>query len=91
MKQAVTRNTPDGSRTESSGPGYFAGAFNGADQAVKDTKRFGDRGWDITTSVITSRTHRARWSNQRRNATACHMATAKKDDVWTPFYPLLDN
>jgi len=40
MKQAVTRNTPDGSRTESSGPGYFAGAFNGADQAVKDTKRF---------------------------------------------------
>jgi len=21
----------------------------------------------------------------------CHMASAKKDDVWTQFYPLLDN
>ena len=31
---------PDGSRTEPSGRGYFGGALNGADVAVKGPKRF---------------------------------------------------
>jgi hypothetical protein len=35
---------PDGSRTEPSGRGYFPGAFNGADVAVKDSKRYAAAG-----------------------------------------------
>jgi hypothetical protein len=36
-----------------------------------------------------------RWSHSSARDTAlaqlfCHMTSAKKDDVWTQFYPLLD-
>jgi len=41
---SVPAQHPDGSRTEQSGRGYFPGAFNGADVAVKDTKRFAATG-----------------------------------------------
>ena len=27
----------------------------------------------------------------KEECAACHTASAKKDDVWTQFYPLLDN
>ena len=48
---------PDGSQTEPSGRGYFPGEFNGADVAVKDTKRYAQTSstWVTTTSIITSR------------------------------------
>jgi hypothetical protein len=37
---------PDGSRTETSGRGFFPGALNGADVIVKDTKRYPEtKGW----------------------------------------------
>jgi hypothetical protein len=79
----------DGSRTEPSGRGYFPGRFNGADVTVKDSKRFAaSGGWGYfnfnhhepkaPTAKVTDCGH------------ACHLGGAKKDEVWTQFYPLLD-
>src|ERR1700747_3365567 len=82
---------PDGSRTEASGRGYFPGAFNGADVTVKDSKRFAaSGGWGFfdfnhfepkaaTTAV-----------QPKSNCAFCHIAAAKRDEVWTQFYPILD-
>src|SRR6202012_290408 len=81
----------NGSRTEPSGVGYFPGPFNGADVTVKDTQRYKDTdGWGyynfhhyepkaLTASV-----------RPKDECAFCHMASAKKDDVWTQFYPWLD-
>jgi cytochrome P460 len=80
---------PDGSQTEPSGRGYFPGAFNGADVTVKDTKRFAALGgWGYfnfhhhepkaPTAKVTDCGH------------SCHLGGAKKDEVWTQFYRLLD-
>jgi hypothetical protein len=83
---------PDGSRTEPSGRGYFPAAFNGADVTVKDSKRFGNSGgWGyfnfnhhepkaLTASV-----------KPKSECAFCHLASAKKDQVWTQFYRLLDD
>ena len=81
---------PDGSRDEPSGRGYFPGNWNGADVTVKDTKRYADpEAGATTTSITTSR--RPRPQRQAQDECAfCHIASAKKDDVWTQFYPLLD-
>lgn len=82
---------PDGSRNEPSGRGYFPGKLNGADVTVKDAKRYADSGgWGYfnfnhhepkaaTASVLPT-----------EECAFCHIASAKKDDVWTQFYPLLD-
>jgi Cytochrome P460 len=83
---------PDGSRTEPSGRGFFPGGFNGADVTVKDSKRFADTGdWGffnfnhhepkaLTASV-----------KPKSECAYCHIASAKKDQVWTQFYRLLDD
>jgi hypothetical protein len=82
---------PDGSRTQPSGRGYFPGPWNGADVTVKDTKRYTDTGgWGYynfnhhepkaPTAVVKAQSECA----------FCHQASAKKDEVWTQFYPLLD-
>jgi len=82
---------PDGSTNEPSGRGYFPGKWNGADVTVKDTERYADSGgWGYfnfnhhepkaaTASVLPA-----------EECAFCHIASAKKDDVWTQFYPLLD-
>lgn len=81
----------DGSRTEPSGRGYFPGPFNGADVTVKDSKRFAATGnWGYfdfnhhepkapTTTV-----------QPKEMCAFCHIASAKKDEVWTQFYRILD-
>lgn len=81
----------DGSRTEPSGRGYFPGAFNGADVTVKDTKRFAETdGWgyfNFNHHEPKAPTAKARPKDE---CAYCHIASAKKDDVWTQFYRLLD-
>jgi hypothetical protein len=80
----------DGSRTEPSGRGYFPGALNGADVTVKDSKRFADTGgWGYFN--FNHREPKAATAKVRskEECAACHMAKAKKDDVWTQFYPRL--
>src|ERR1700761_9221075 len=81
----------DGSRTEPSGRGYFPGAFNGADVTVKDSKRYADTGgW----GYYNFNHHEPKAPTAKLKAKEecgyCHMAKAKKDEVWTQFYPLLD-
>ena len=81
----------DGSRTEPSGRGYFPGPWNGADVTVKDTKRYADTGgW----GYYNFNHHEPKAPTAKLKAKSecafCHIASAKKDDVWTQFYPLLD-
>jgi len=82
---------PDGSRTEPSGRGYFPGAFNGADVTVKDSKRFAASvGWgffDFNHFEPKAPTAKVR---AKEECAYCHIAGAKKDQVWTQFYRLLD-
>jgi hypothetical protein len=81
----------DGSRTELSGRGYFPGKLNGADVTVKDSKRYADTGgW----GYYNFNHHEPKAPTAKVKAKSecayCHIASAKKDDVWTQFYPLLD-
>jgi hypothetical protein len=83
---------PDGSRTEPSGRGYFGGAFNGADVGVKDSKRYADAGgWGYYSFNHHEPKAPSAMVKPKEECAACHIAHAKKDDVWTQFYPLLDN
>ena len=81
----------DGSRTEPSGRGYFPGPLNGADVTVKDSKRYADTGgwgyFNFNHHEPKAPTAKAKAKNE---CAFCHIASAKKDDVWTQFYPLLD-
>jgi hypothetical protein len=81
----------DGSRTEPSGRGYFPGPFNGADATVKDSKRYADTGgwgyYNFNHHEPKAPTAKVR---PMQECAFCHIASAKKDDVWTQFYPLLD-
>jgi hypothetical protein len=83
---------PDGSRREPSGQGYFPGPFNGADVTVKDTKRYADTGgWGYYN--FNHHEPKAPTAKLRpiQECAFCHISNgAKKDDVWTQFYPLLD-
>jgi hypothetical protein len=82
---------PDGSRTEPSGRGYFPGAFNGADVTVKDSKRFIDTGgWGYFNfnhhepKALTAKV------KAKSECAFCHIGGAKRDEVWTQFYGILD-
>ena len=81
----------DGSRTEPSGRGYFPGAFNGADVTVKDTQRFAATGgwgyFDFNHYEPKAATAAAQ---PKSNCAFCHIAGAKRDEVWTQFYRILD-
>jgi hypothetical protein len=82
---------PDGSRGEPSGRGYFPGAFNGADVTVKDIKRFADTGgwgyFNFNHHEPKALTAKARAKSE---CAFCHIASAKRDEVWTQFYQILD-
>jgi|HubBroStandDraft_6_1064221.scaffolds.fasta_scaffold114744_3 hypothetical protein len=81
----------DGSRTEPSGRGYFPGPFNGADVTVKDTKRYADTdGWGYYNFNHHEPKAPTAKLRPKEECGYCHIASAKKDDVWTQFYPLLD-
>ena len=91
LQLTLPGENPDGSRTEPSGRGYFPGPWNGADVTVKDTKRYADTGgW----GYYNFNHHEPKAPTAKLKAKSecafCHIAAAKKDDVWTQFYPLLD-
>jgi hypothetical protein len=91
LQLTLPGDSPNDSLTEPSGVGYFPGPFNGADVTVKDSTRYKDTGgWGyynfhhyepkaLTASV-----------RPKDECAFCHTASAKKDDVWTQFYPWLD-
>lgn len=91
LQLALPAQFPDGSRTEPSGRGFFPGPFNGADVTVKDSKRFADsNGWGYFNFNHHEPKAPTAKVNPREECAYCHIASAKKDDVWTQFYPLLD-
>jgi hypothetical protein len=91
LQLTLPGQNPDGSRTEPSGRGYFPAKFNGADVTVKDTKRYADSGgwgyYNFNHHEPKAPTAKVKAKNE---CAYCHIASAKKDDVWTQFYPLLD-
>jgi hypothetical protein len=92
LQLTLPGQNPDGSRTEPSGRGYFPGAFNGADVIVKDSKRYADtHGWgfyNFNHHEPKAPTAKLRPASE---CATCHENNAKKDGVWTQFYPLLDH
>jgi cytochrome P460 len=81
----------DGSRNEPSGRGYFAGAFNGADVTVKDSKRYAATGnWGYFDFNHFEPKAKMTAAQPKDKCAFCHIASAKKDEVWTQFYRILD-
>jgi hypothetical protein len=89
LQFTLPAENPDGSRTEPSGRGFFPGAFNGTEAAVKDSKRFAaSGGWgyfDYKNQAVSATVQ------PKGSCAFCHIASAKKDLVWTQFYRLLDH
>ena len=91
LQLTLPAQNPDGSRTEPSGRGYFPGPFNGADATVKDSKRYADTGgWGYYNFNHHEPKAPTAQLKPKSECAYCHMASAKKDEVWTQFYPLLD-
>jgi hypothetical protein len=91
LQLTLKGDNPDGSRTEPSGRGYFPGPFNGADVTVKDTKRYPDTdGWGYYNFHHYEPKAKTASVRPKGECAFCHMASAKRDDVWTQFYPMLD-
>jgi hypothetical protein len=91
LQLTLPGQNPDGSRTEPSGRGYFPGPFNGADVTVKDAKRYAaTNGWGYYN--FNHHEPKAPTASVKPigECAYCHIASAKKDEVWTQFYPLLD-
>jgi hypothetical protein len=86
-----TADHPDGSSDQPSGRGFFPGKLNGADVTVKDTKRFAaSNGWgyfNFNHHEPKAPTAKVR---PREECAFCHIQSAKRDDVWTQFYEILD-
>jgi hypothetical protein len=81
---------PDGSRDEPSGRGYFPGALNGADVAVKDTKRYAETGgWGYYNFNHHEPKALSASARPREECSYCHEAGATKDSIWVQFYPRL--
>jgi hypothetical protein len=91
LQLMLPADRPDGSKGEPSGRGFFPGPFNGADVTVKDTKRYsGTDGWGFYN--FNHHEPKAPTAKVRslEECAYCHIASAKRDDVWTQFYVLLD-
>jgi Cytochrome P460 len=93
LQLTLPQQFPDGSRTEPSGRGYFPGEFNGADVTVKDSKRYANTGsnwgfYNFNHSEPKAPTAKLKPVSE---CAYCHQAAAKKDEVWTQFYRLLDD
>lgn len=91
LQLVLPGENPDGSRTEPSGRGYFPGKLNGADVSVKDTERYAEtHGWGYYNFNHHEPKAATATVLPMEECAYCHIASAKKDDVWTQFYPLLD-
>ncbi|MDA8746944.1 cytochrome P460 family protein [Litoreibacter sp.] len=81
----------DGSRSEVSGRGYFPGAFNGIDIAVKDSTRFAEsQNWGYFNFGHHAPPYAATASAAPVESCAqCHIDNADEDMVFTRFYAIL--
>jgi hypothetical protein len=91
LQLTLLKQNADGSRAEPSGVGFFPGPFNGADVTVKDSKRYAETGgWGYYNFNHHEPKAPTAKLKTKGECAFCHMASAKKDEVWTQFYPLLD-
>jgi hypothetical protein len=91
LQLTLAGENPDGSRTEPSGRGYFPGALNGADVTVKDSKRFAETGgWGYFDFNHFEPKLASTNAQAKSECAFCHIASAKRDEVWTQFYRALD-
>jgi len=91
LQLTLPKQNPDGSRTEPSGRGFFPGPYNGADVTVKDSKKYADSGgWGYYNFNHHEPKAPTAKVKAKEECAYCHIASAKKDEVWTQFYPLLD-
>jgi hypothetical protein len=92
LQLTLPKENPDGSRTEPSGIGFFPGKLNGADVTVKDSRRFAATGgWGYFNFNHHEPKAATATLKPKAECAFCYMASAKKDEVWTQFYPRLDN
>ena len=92
LQLTIPGDNPDGSRTEPSGRGYFPGKLNGADVTVKDSKRYADTGgWGYYNFNHHEPKAATAKLKPKEECGYCHLASAKKDEVWTQFYVRLDH
>jgi hypothetical protein len=92
LQLTLPAQNPDGSRGEPSGRGYFPGHLNGADVTVKDSKRYADTGgWGYYNFHHYEPKATTAKLKPKEECAYCHMASAKKDEVWTQFYARLDH
>ena len=92
LQLTIPGQNPDGSRTEPSGRGYFPGKLNGADVTVKDRKRYADTGgWGYYNFHHYEPKAPTAKLKPKTECAYCHLASAKKDEVWTQFYVRLDH
>lgn len=92
LQLTLPGDNSDGSLIEPSGRGYFPGKYNGADVTVKDSKRFAaTNGWGYFNFNHHEPKAPTAKVKSKEECAYCHIANAKKDEVWTQFYPLLDN
>ena len=88
-----TAEFSDGSRYEPSGRGYFPGAVNGLDVAVKDSKRFKEsNNWGYFNFNHSAPPYLASTEVKPIGECAgCHIANADEDMVYVSLYkPILD-
>jgi hypothetical protein len=91
LQLTLPGQNPDGSRVELSGRGYFPGPLNGADVTVKDSKRFAaTNGWGYFNFNHHEPKAPTATVKAKEECAFCHIMSAKKDEVWTQFYPRLD-
>jgi Cytochrome P460 len=91
LQLTLPGENPDGSRSEPSGRGYFPGPYNGADVTVKDSKRYAATGgWGYYNFNHHEPKAPTATLKPKEECAYCHIGQAKKDEVWTQFYPLLD-
>jgi len=81
----------DGSYDAPSGRGYFAEKYNGMDVMVKDSKRFKKtQGWGFFNFGHNAPPYlKSAKAAPESSCAGCHKANAKKDMVFTQFYPIL--
>lgn len=92
LQLTQSKENPDGSRTEPSGRGFFPGKLNGADVTVKDTKRYADSGgWGYYNFNHHEPKAMTAKVKDKSECAYCHIASAKKDEVWTQFYARLND
>lgn len=92
LQLTIDPQEKDGSRSEVSGRGYFPGAFNGIDIAVKDSTRFADsQNWGYFNFGHHAPPYaKTAAAAPTESCAQCHIDNATKDMVFSKFYQILN-